>query len=89
MVNDISPVKPNSCQLVKFADDISFIIPIRECLIDTSPLGVNNIVNSVQFSWSAQNNMKLNLKKTWEMVIYELILHLLSCFRCCFLDTIL
>ena len=50
----------------------------------SSPLGVNNLVN-----WSTQNNMKLNLKKTWEMVIYELILHLLSCFRCCFLDTIL
>ena len=64
MVNDISPVERNSCQLVKFADDISLSIPIREGLIDTSPLEVNNLIN-----WSTQNNMKLNLKKTWEMVI--------------------
>ena len=45
MVNDISPVEPNSCQLVKFADDISLSIPIREGLIDTSPLEVNNLMN--------------------------------------------
>ena len=64
MVNDISPVEPNSCQLVKFADDISLSIPIREGLIDTSPLEANNLIN-----WSTQNNMTLNHKKTWEMVI--------------------
>ena len=40
MVNDISPDEPNSCQLVKFADDISLSIPIRDGLIDTSPLEV-------------------------------------------------
>ena len=59
MVNDISPVEPNSCQLVKFAYDISLSIPIREGLIDTSPLEINNLIN-----WSTQNNVKLNLKKT-------------------------
>ena len=56
MVNDISPVEPNSCQLVKFAGHISLSIPIREGLTDTSPLEVNNLIN-----WSTQNNMKLNL----------------------------
>ena len=65
LVNDISPVEPNSCQFVKFADDISLSIPIREGLIDTSPLEVNKLIN-----WSTQNNMKWNLKKTWEMVIW-------------------
>ena len=64
MENDISPVEPDSCQLVKFADDVSLSIHIRERLTDISPLEVNNLIN-----WSTQNNMKLNLKKTWEMVI--------------------
>ena len=64
MVNDISLAEPISCQLVKFADDISLSIPIREGLIDTSPLEVNSLIN-----WSTQNDVKLNLKETWETVI--------------------
>ena len=60
MVNDISPVEPNSCQLVKFADDISLSISIREGLVDTSPLDVNNLIN-----WSTQiiNRFKSRRKR--------------------------
>ena len=63
MINDIRPVQASNL-IVKFADDINLGIKVTDDS-DTSHMETNNIK-----TWAETNRMKLNLKKTWEMVIH-------------------
>ena len=63
MINDIRPVQASNL-IVKFADDINLEIKVTDDS-DTSHMETNNIK-----IWTETNRMKLNLKKTWEMVIH-------------------
>ena len=63
MINDIRPVQASNL-IVKFADDINLGIKVTDDS-DTSHMETNNIK-----IWAETNRMKLNLKKTWEMVIH-------------------
>ena len=64
-VNDIKAVNPGKNLLVKFADDITLSIPIT---IDVTP--DDSEVEVLSFmKWSQDNNMKVNLPKTWELVL--------------------
>ena len=65
MVNDINAVNPETNLLIKFADDITLSIPIGPSLPDDS--SVSEIQN-IEL-WSSMNRMKLNLTKTWELVM--------------------
>ena len=64
MVNDIRPVYPERNLLLKYADDLTLRVPVsahqNHAFIE---------VNSVQH-WAGRNRMKLNLTKTWEMVVH-------------------
>ncbi|CAB4022803.1 Hypothetical predicted protein, partial [Paramuricea clavata] len=62
MINDIRPVQASNL-IVKFADDINLGIKVTDDS-DASYMETNNIIN-----WAETNRMKLNYKKTWEMVI--------------------
>ncbi len=63
MINDIRPVQASNL-IVKFADDINLGIKVTDDS-DASYIETNNIIN-----WVETNRMKLNFKKTWEMVIH-------------------
>ena len=65
MVNDINVVNPETNLLIKCADDISLSIPIGPNLPDDSSAGE---IQNIEL-WSITNRMKLNLSKTWELVM--------------------
>ena len=65
MVNDINVVNPETNLLIKFADDITQSIPVGPNLPDD--LSVSEIQNIKL--WSNMNRLKLNLTKTWELVM--------------------
>ena len=64
MVNDICAADEKNSLLVKFADDITVTVPVRNGK-DSASLEVNNMKD-----WCKKNYMTLNLPKTWEMVIH-------------------
>ena len=64
MVNDICAADEKNNLLVKFADDITVTVPVRNGKHSAS-LEVNNMRD-----WCKKNYMSLNLPKTWEMVIH-------------------
>ena len=64
MVNDIKVIDPTCSLLGKFADDLTLSVPIRNGKSDISSLEVLNVKK-----WAEENRMKLNLNKTWEMVL--------------------
>ena len=59
--SDLHPVVDGN-KLVKFADDLTLIIPARN--LETRQTELNNIQ-----SWSTENNLQLNCKKSQEMII--------------------
>ena len=65
MINDLKPVFPTSL-LVKYADDVTLSFPIRSKDINSNvaQLEVNSIMQ-----WADKNYMKLNLSKTWELLL--------------------
>ena len=63
MVNDIRPVYPESNLLLKYADELTLSVPVSAHQ-DHSFIEV-----SIQH-WAVRNRMKLNLTKTWEMVVH-------------------
>lgn len=65
LVNDINVVNPEKNLLIKYADDITLSIPIGPNLPDDS--SVSEIKNIPL--WSSMNHMKLNLTKTWDLVM--------------------
>ena len=50
--------------LIKYADDITLSVPVNANSNDPSALDVESLQK-----WPVENKMKLNLKKTWEMVV--------------------
>ena len=56
MVNDITAANPSSNLLVKYADDITLIVPVRSGAVYQSQAEVNNIQR-----WATENRMTLNL----------------------------
>ena len=64
MVNDIRPVYPERNLLLKYADDLTLSVPVSSHQ-DHSLIEVNSIQH-----WAARNRMKLNLTKTWKMVVH-------------------
>ena len=64
MVNDIRPVYPERNLLLKYADDLTLSVPVSAHQ-DHSLIEVNSIQH-----WAVRNRMKLNLTKTWEMVVH-------------------
>ena len=65
MVNDIKSVKPKNL-LTKYADDITLSVPVKSnaSYVDSAHQEVANIKK-----WTEDNKMKLNLAKTFEMLI--------------------
>ena len=65
MVNDSNVVNLETNLLIKFADDITLSNPIGPNLPDDS------LVCEIQNIrlWSSMNRMKLNLTKTWKLVM--------------------
>ena len=63
MVNDIRPVYPERNLLLKYADELTLSVPVSAHQ-DHSFIEVN-----IQH-WAVRNRMKLNLTKTWEMVVH-------------------
>ena len=64
-INDIKPVNTNKNLLVKFADDITVSLPIEANVgLDESETEVLSFVK-----WSENNCMKVNLTKTWELLL--------------------
>ena len=64
MVNDIRPVYPERNLLLKYADDLTLRVPVSAHQ-DHSFIEVNSIQH-----WAVRNRLKLNLTKTWEMVVH-------------------
>ena len=64
MVNDIRPVYPERNLLLKYADDLTLSVPVSAHQ-DHSFIEVNSVQH-----WAVRNRMKLNLTKTWEMVVH-------------------
>ena len=64
MVNDVRPVYPERNLLLKYADDLTLSIPVSAHQ-DHSLIEANSIQH-----WAVRNRMKLNLTKTWEMVVH-------------------
>ena len=62
MINDIRPVQASNL-IIKFVYEISLGIKVMDAS-DTSNLETNNIM-----TWAETNRIRLNFKKTWEMVI--------------------
>ena len=50
--------------LIKFANGMTFSVPVKWNLPNSSQKKVENIVN-----WSKDNGLVLNLGKTWQMVV--------------------
>ena len=65
MVNDIRPVYPERNLLLKYADDLMLSVPAVSSHQDHSFTDVNSIEN-----WAVRNRVKLNLTKTWEIVVH-------------------
>ena len=64
-VNDIKAVNTNNNVLVKFADDITVSLPIEVNVgLDESETEVLSFIE-----WSQNNCMKVNLTKTWELLL--------------------
>ena len=64
-INDIKPVNTNKNLLVKFADDITVSLPIEANVgLDESE---TEVLSSIE--WSENNCMKVNLTKTWELLL--------------------
>ena len=61
MVNDIAAVSPMNNLLVKYADDITISVPVRQST-DTAAAEVEFMKK-----WADINEMSLNFTKTWEM----------------------
>ena len=64
MVNDIRPVYPECNLLLKYANNLTLSVPVS-AHEDHSLIEVNSIQH-----WVARNHMKLNLTKTWEIVLH-------------------
>ena len=64
MVNDINAVHNEKSLMTKFADDLILSAPVKADEFDPSS---DEIVNIQE--WSLENNMSLNLEKTWEMIV--------------------
>ena len=64
MVNDLRPVSPERNLLLKHADDLTLSVPVSAHQ-DHSLIEVNSIQH-----WAVRNRVKLNLTKTWEMVVH-------------------
>ena len=64
MENDIRPVYPERNLLLKYADDLTLSVPVSAHQ-DHSLIEINSIQH-----WAVRNRMKLNLTKTWEMVVH-------------------
>ena len=63
MVSDITPFYLERNLLVKYADDLTLSVPVSADQVYSS-----TEVNSIE-NWVVKSRMKLNLKKTWEMVV--------------------
>ena len=64
-INDIKAVNTNKNLLVKFADDITVSLPIEANVgLDESETEVLSFIE-----WSENNSMKVNLTKTWELLL--------------------
>ena len=64
-INDIKAVNTNKNFLVKFADDITVSLPIEANVgLDESETEVLSFIE-----WSENNCMKVNLTKTWELLL--------------------
>ena len=64
-INDIKAVNTNKNPLVKFADDITVSLPIEANVgLDESE---TEVLSSIE--WSENNCMKVNLTKTWELLL--------------------
>jgi len=64
-INDIKAVNTNMNMLVKFADDITVSLPIETNVgFDESETEVPSFIE-----WSENNCMKVNLTKTWELLL--------------------
>ena len=64
MVNDIAAVSPMNNLLVKYADDITISVPVRQST-DTAAAEVEYMKK-----WADINEMSLNFTKTWEMCMH-------------------
>ena len=64
MVNDVRPVYLERNLLLKYADHLTLDVPVSAHQ-DHSFIEVNSIQH-----WAVRNRMKLNLTKTWEMVVH-------------------
>ena len=64
-INDIKAVNTDKNLLVKFADDITVSLPIEANVgLDESQTEVLSFIE-----WSEKNRMKVNLTKTWELLL--------------------
>ena len=63
MINDLTVKDPDNNLLVKFADDMTVSVPVKENY-DAASAEVDNIKK-----WTEANRMSLNLTKTWEMIV--------------------
>ena len=64
-ISDIKAVNTNKNLLVKFADDITVSLPIEANVgLDESETEVLSFIE-----WSENNSMKVNLTKTWELLL--------------------
>ena len=68
MVNDIKPADGDNNLLVKFADDITVSVPVKNGK-DTALTEVTNIKD-----WANKNRMIVNISKTLEMVLCKGVL---------------
>ena len=64
MVNDTAAVSPMNNLLVKYADDITISVPVRQST-DTAAAEVEFMKK-----WADINEMSLNFTKTWEMCMH-------------------
>ena len=66
-ISDIKAVNTNKNLLVKFADDITVSLPIEANVgLDESEAEVLSFIE-----WSENHCMKVNLTKTWELLLRE------------------
>ena len=64
-INDIKAINTDKNRLVKFADDITVSLPIEANVgLDESQTEVLSFIE-----WSEKNRMKVNLTKTWELLL--------------------
>ena len=64
MINDITAVHPGSNLLLKYADDLTFSVPVKSTVPNS--LAMQEVGNIQQ--WACKSRMKLNLSKTWEIL---------------------